>query len=81
MKNNSTDIATPKTPTTPVIHILIVEDNPAIGKYLTNLLRRKGYKCLLAFDASEAIVQYQAYQIPLILLDLEIPGCYITLFF
>ena len=71
----------PKTPTTPLmpnIDILIVEDNPYIAKYLNNLLKKKGYKCLLAFNASEAMAQYQTYKISLILLDLEIPGTHGT---
>lgn len=69
---------TPTTPLTPNIDILIVEDNPYIAKYLNNLLKKKGYKCLLAFNASEAMAQYQTYKISLILLDLEIPGTHGT---
>lgn len=76
--DNSENTTTPTTPATPTIHILIVEDNLSIAKYLNNLLKKKGYKCLLAFNASEAIAQYQTYKIPLILLDLEIPGAHGT---
>lgn len=56
------------------ITILIVEDNYAITKQLNFLLKKNGFKCYLASNATDAINKYKIYKVNLILIDLEIPG-------
>ncbi len=53
--------------------ILIADDESAIRKSLTEILRFKGFDCTSARDGKEAVEIIKNEQIDLVLLDLELP--------
>ncbi|MCI4670174.1 MAG: ATP-binding protein [Bacteroidia bacterium] len=53
--------------------LLIVEDNPALGKYLIQLLN-EDYQCILAQDGMEALKQLKINHFDLILSDVMMPN-------
>ena len=56
--------------------ILIIEDEPLIADMITQLLSKKGYRCVWHGDASEALeaLKNRSVQPQLILLDGILPG-------
>jgi len=56
------------------IHILVVEDDPAINDLLRRIVTDAGYDCRQAFSGSEAALLAEQYSYDLILLDLMLPG-------
>lgn len=56
------------------IHILVVEDDPAINQLLCIIASDAGYDCRPAFSGSEAALLAEQYSYDLILLDLMLPG-------
>lgn len=56
------------------IHILVVEDDPAINALLCRIVSDAGYDCRGAFSGSEAALLADKYDYDLILLDLMLPG-------
>lgn len=56
------------------IHILVVEDDPAINALLCRIVTDAGYDCRGAFSGSEAALLAEKYTYDLILLDLMLPG-------
>lgn len=54
--------------------ILIVEDDPNIRKLVRVNLSKRGYAVSEAFDSRQAIAQFQAEPIDLVVLDLMLPG-------
>lgn len=56
------------------IHILVVEDDPAINALLCRIVVDAGYDCRGAFSGSEAALLAEKYAYDLILLDLMLPG-------
>jgi len=56
------------------IHILVVEDDPAINGLLCRIVSDAGYDCRGAFSGSEAALLTEKYAYDLILLDLMLPG-------
>lgn len=56
------------------IHILVVEDDPAINQLLCTIASDAGYDCRPAFSGSEAALLAEQYSYDLILLDLMLPG-------
>ncbi len=54
--------------------ILIVDDEAPIREMLRFSLRNKGFSCIEAADASEAIHEIKKADVDLILLDLMLPG-------
>ena len=56
------------------IHILVVEDDPAINALLCRIVTDAGYDCRGAFSGSEAVLLAEKYDYDLILLDLMLPG-------
>lgn len=56
------------------IHILVVEDDPAINALLCRIMSDAGYGCRGAFSGSEAALLAEKYDYDLILLDLMLPG-------
>lgn len=56
------------------IHILVVEDDPAINQLLCTIASDVGYDCRPAFSGSEAALLAEQYSYDLILLDLMLPG-------
>ena len=56
------------------IHILVVEDDPAINALLCRIVSDAGYDCRGAFSGSEAALLAETYDYDLILLDLMLPG-------
>lgn len=53
--------------------IMIVDDDPAIRKYLEALFTDNGYEICIAADGKKAIDVYDAEKPDLITLDLEMP--------
>ena len=54
--------------------ILIVEDNPANMKLVSDLLKRAGHEVFEATDADAGIVLAKAEAPALILMDIQLPG-------
>ena len=52
----------------------MVEDNPINQKLMQHLLLREGWVPLTASDGHEALSMYQKHQVPLILMDIQMPG-------
>jgi CheY-like chemotaxis protein len=61
--------------------ILIIDDDPIIRNYLTNLLKDNGYETAVAENAKEAMDLVGSETFDLITLDLEMPGEWGTRFF
>jgi len=61
--------------------ILIIDDDPIIRTYLTNLLKDNGYETAVAENAKEALDLVGSETFDLITLDLEMPGEWGTRFF
>ena len=53
--------------------IMIVDDDPAISKYLETLFIDNGYETCVAVDGKKALDVYEAQKPDLITLDLEMP--------
>ncbi|MCP4023591.1 MAG: response regulator [Desulfobacteraceae bacterium] len=53
--------------------ILIVDDDPAITKYLDTLFQDNGYETCIAVDGKEALKIFEKESPDLITLDLEMP--------
>ncbi len=56
------------------VHILIVEDDPAIGKLLRRALLLEGYETTLVGNGSEGLEAFYSLKPDLIILDLMLPG-------
>jgi two-component system OmpR family response regulator len=56
------------------MHILVVEDDPAMAELLQSALSEEGYLATLASDGAQALQLGQASRFDLILLDLMLPG-------
>src|SRR5690625_2754174 len=54
--------------------ILIIEDDPEIGKLLSVILNKSGMLPVLAYSGTEGLLQLQNNTYDLILLDLMLPG-------
>ncbi len=54
-------------------HILVVDDDRSILKFITANLKNRGYEIFTAFNGAEAIEIWQAEPVDLILLDLVMP--------
>lgn len=54
--------------------ILLVEDDPALGLILHDLLRLEGHKVELIRDGREALPAYQRVKVDLAVLDVMLPG-------
>ncbi len=61
--------------------ILIIDDDPLIRKYLSNLLNDNGYETATAENAKDALDLVGLESFDLITLDLEMPGEWGTRFF
>lgn len=55
-------------------NILIVEDNPVLGKVMERSFATFGYKCRSANSAQEALLMLEQYTPDIILSDYEMPG-------
>jgi len=53
--------------------ILIIDDDPKICKVLSDILRLKGYICVIAHTAREAIENVKKEEIDLAIIDLKLP--------
>lgn len=56
------------------MEILIVEDDPVIGKSLRQGIREAGHECVLARDGSVGLEHAQTQQFDAIVLDILLPG-------
>jgi PAS domain S-box-containing protein len=54
--------------------ILIVDDEAAIRKVISQKLERDGYECVLAADGEEALEKVCSHDFDLVLLDIRMPG-------
>jgi two-component system OmpR family response regulator len=54
--------------------ILVVEDDPEIAELLRLYLEQEGFRCLWVTDGLQAVAQFFAHPVPLIILDLLLPG-------
>ena len=61
--------------------ILIIDDDPTIRIYLSNLLKDNGYETAVAEDANKAMELVGSQSFDLITLDLDMPGEWGTRFF
>jgi two-component system response regulator BaeR len=59
---------------TPVIRVLIVEDEPKLAQLLTDYLQRDGYVCATVMDGADAIAQVRNFDPAIVLLDLMLPN-------
>ena len=55
-------------------HILIVDDDPAIIKFIRANLKTQGYEALAAMDGSEALETIERELPELVILDIMLPG-------
>lgn len=53
--------------------VLVADEDAAVRKSLSKVLRDAGYEVLLAKDAQETVAQFNPRQIDLLLLDLGLP--------
>lgn len=53
--------------------IMIVDDDPAITRYLETLFKDNGYQTCIAKDGKDALAVYNEHKPDLITLDLEMP--------
>ena len=53
--------------------ILLADDDPVVLKYLSILLQKHDYHCLIATNGIEAIEKVATYSPDLILLDVKMP--------
>ena len=56
------------------MHILITEDEPLLARFLAHGLQAAGYDTSIAGDGAEALVQIDAHEWDLVVLDLLLPG-------
>ncbi len=54
--------------------ILVVDDDPLVGKALSRLLRREGFEVAIASDAAQALVMLDGFTPDLVLSDHRMPG-------
>jgi two-component system OmpR family response regulator len=57
----------------PGIHVLVVEDDPAIRRLVTMVLQRHGYVVEVAADGLEAVLKLGLSEYAVIVLDLMMP--------
>jgi DNA-binding response OmpR family regulator len=51
--------------------ILIVDDDPQVGRMLRWRLERRGYKCLLAYSGAQGVGLFQSEPVELVITDLN----------
>jgi CheY-like chemotaxis protein len=54
--------------------VLLIDDDPVIGKVYGNKLAAAGYSVQLASDGAEGLAALKSFQPDVVLLDLEMPG-------
>ena len=55
-------------------HVLVVEDEPQIRRFVCDALRREGYTCSESANAIDALALAAGNEVALVLLDLGLPG-------
>ena len=53
--------------------ILIIDDDPNICKVLSDILRLKGYICVIAHTAREAIEEIEKNNVDIAVIDIKLP--------
>jgi len=53
--------------------VLVIDDDPLIGKTLSSYLSKKGYEALVAEDGEEGIQKYEESTPDLVILDIRLP--------
>jgi two-component system, NtrC family, response regulator HydG len=54
--------------------VLLVDDDPALGGYLSRVLRRAGFEVVHELDANGALIRVQAEHWDLLITDIQLPG-------
>lgn len=54
--------------------VLVVDDDPMIGKSFTRVLKDKGYKVITSQNAAEALDKIRAEEFDLVYTDIKMPG-------
>ncbi len=54
--------------------VLVIDDDPAMVRFLDELLRTAGYRAISAFEGSMGITIAEKYRPNIIILDLRVPG-------
>jgi len=54
--------------------ILLIDDDPALGGYLTRVLRRGGFEVTHELDSASALRRVEAQAWDLLITDIELPG-------
>ena len=57
----------------PILDVLVAEDNPINQKVIDAMLRRQGWKVVLAANGKEAFERFQERPFHLILMDIQMP--------
>jgi putative nucleotidyltransferase with HDIG domain len=55
------------------VHILIVDDDPAIREVLLESLRESGYRCTTAHDGADALERFRSEPFNLLVSDIDMP--------
>ena len=71
--NLSPEVSWKLAPNQPKIHVLIVDDNAEICRFLVQLLSRVGFEARSTTTGKAAIAQWQSWQPELMLIDLQLP--------
>ena len=53
--------------------VLVIDDDPSVRESVSKVLRDEGYQAVTAADGPEALVQFEAHDIDLLVLDLGLP--------
>ena len=53
--------------------VLIVDDEPAIGAYLTNVISGFGHQCVTTLNATETLAQLEGGGFQLVIADIRLP--------
>jgi CheY-like chemotaxis protein len=54
--------------------VLVVDDDPVVGKSFNRVLTRKGYAVITAHNAAEALEQMRTSDVDLLITDIRMPG-------
>lgn len=53
--------------------VLVIDDDPSVRESVSKVLRDEGYQAVTAADGPEALEQFEAHDIDLLVLDLGLP--------
>src|SRR5574340_844125 len=56
--------------------VLVVDDDPVVGKSFERVLGGKGYSVIVAHDAAQALERMREAEVDLLVTDIKMPGMY-----